>query len=274
VSAAGGKHKSILRGLNIGCEAIQIFVKSNRSWRAGALTEADVKKFKETRMEHTEKIRSIMCHGTYLVNLAAENEEVLNKSIECFKVELDYSTRLELDYLVFHPGSPKSIGLNKGIEQIASSLNEIIKSFPKSRVLILLENTAGQGTMIGRKFSELRKILDKIEEQKRVGICFDTCHAFAAGYDITEEKGYEKTFNEIDDEIGLDRLYAFHINDSKYDLATNRDRHAHIGEGFIGTEGFRLLINDDRFRDHPATLETPDPELFPRDLERLRALIN
>jgi len=273
MSTAKHKYLAIERGLEIGCESVQVFVKSNRSWSAGSLDEKEIKMFKEKREENKDKISSIFCHGTYLVNLAAEDKDILDKSITCFNLELDYSTKLGLDFLVFHPGAPKDMGFEKGVEQIASSLNGIAKEFSKSPVKILLENTAGQGSTIGKSFAELKKILDKLEEPNRFGICFDTCHAWAAGYDISKEKTYEKTFKELDDEIGLDQVYAFHINDSKYELGTNHDRHEHIGEGFIGTGGFKFLVNDSRFKDHPATLETPKTENFEEDLKRLRALV-
>ena len=274
MSIAGGVEKSIDRGLEIGCEAIQIFVKSNRSWRAREFKEREFTTFKNTWKKHEKEVRSVFVHGTYLVNLGAEDPSILNKSIECFDVELGLATRFGLDFLVFHPGAPKKMGLDKGIEQVAASLNEIAKKHAKSRVKILLENTAGQGSTIGRKFSEIRSILERLEEPARFGMCFDTCHAYCAGYDITDPASYEASFKEIDDEIGLDRLFAFHINDSKHELGSNHDRHEHIGEGMMGIEGFRLLVNDERFASHPATLETPDTEKFPRDLERLRALLS
>lgn len=273
MSTAKHKYLAIERGLEIGCESVQVFVKSNRRWSAGKLDEKEIEMFKEKREANKDKISSIFCHGTYLVNLAAENKEILDKSITCFNLELDYSTKLGLDFLVFHPGAPKDMGFEKGVQQIASSLNGIAKVFSKSPVKILLENTAGQGSTIGKTFVELRKIMDKLEEPNRFGICFDTCHGWAAGYDISKEKTYEKTFKELDDEIGIDKVYAFHINDSKYELGTNHDRHEHIGEGFIGTEGFKFLVNDARFKDHPATLETPKTENFEEDLKRLRALV-
>ena len=272
MSIAGGVHKAISRGLEIGCKAIQIFVKSNRSWKAREFKESEFDTFKSIRKEHENDIRSIFVHGTYLVNLASEKKDVLAKSIDCFEVELDLATKFGLDYLVFHPGAPRDMGLKKGTEQIIDSLNEIVKKFPKSEVKILLENTAGQGSTIGKKFSEIRSILDGLDEENRFGLCFDTCHAFAAGYDISNEKSYNKTFDEIDDEIGLDRLLAFHINDSKYELGTNHDRHEHIGDGYIGKGGFIFLINDERFKDHPGTLETPKTDRFKDDLEILRSL--
>nr|MDO8088963.1 deoxyribonuclease IV [Candidatus Sigynarchaeum springense] len=271
MSAAGGFENAIKGGSEINCEAVQMFVKSNRSWGARAVKDEEFGTFKSVRSAQSN-ISSIFCHGTYLVNLAAEDKEILAKSITCFELEYDISTKLGLDFLVFHPGAPKAMGLDRGIAQVARSLNAIAKKFPGSPVKILLENTAGQGSTIGRTWSELRQILDKLEEPKRFGLCFDTCHAFAAGYDIRTEKIYEKTMKEVNDEIGLDRIYAFHLNDSEHELGTNHDRHAHIGEGQIGTEGFRWLVNDPRFKDHPGTVETPDEEKFPQDLKRLKGL--
>lgn len=271
MSVAGGFENSISSGLEIGCEAVQIFVKSNRSWTTREVNPDEFETFKKARSDQTN-ISSIFCHGTYLVNLAAEDNAVLQKSITCFELEYDLSTKLGLDYLVFHPGAPKKMGVEKGIAQIAKSLNNITTKFPDSPVRILLENTAGQGSTIGRTFVELKEILDKLDEQKRYGVCFDTCHAFCAGYDISKEDTYEKVMKDFDNEIGLDRLLAFHINDSENEAGSNRDRHAHIGEGLIGVEGFRWLINDARFTDHPGALETPDSEKFPQDIEKLKGL--
>nr|MDO8109196.1 deoxyribonuclease IV [Candidatus Sigynarchaeota archaeon] len=271
MSVAGGFENAISSGLEIDCEAVQLFVKSNRSWTTREVKAEEFETFKKARAAQSG-ISSIFCHGTYLVNLAAEDKEVLAKSITCFELEFGMSTSLGLDYLVFHPGAPKKMDVGKGISQIAKSLNAIVKKFPKSNVKILLENCAGQGSTIGRKFSELAQVLEKLEEPKRFGICFDTCHAYCAGYDITTEATYAKVMKDVENEIGLDRLYAFHLNDSEYELGANRDRHAHIGEGKMGTKGFTWLINDDRFKNHPGTLETPDTEKFPQDLKRLKGL--
>jgi deoxyribonuclease-4 len=271
MSAAGGFENAIKGGKEIDCESVQMFVKSNRSWGARAVKDEEYALFKDKRAAQSG-ISSIFCHGTYLVNLAAEDKEILVKSIACFELEYDLCTKLGLDFLVFHPGAPKKMGLEKGIAQVAASLNAIAKKFPKSPVKILLENTAGQGSTIGRTWPELRQILEKLEEPKRFGLCFDTCHAFSAGHDIRTEKAYEKTMKAIDGEIDLDRIRAFHLNDSENELGTNHDRHAHIGEGHIGTEGFRSLVNDLRFKDHPGTIETPDEEKFPQDLARLKGL--
>ncbi len=271
MSAAGGFENGIKNGLKIDCESVQMFVKSNRSWAARAVKPEEYATFKDVR-DRQAAISSVFCHGTYLVNLAAEDREVLAKSIMCFELEYALCTNLGLDFLVFHPGAPKKMGIDKGIAQIATSLNTIAKHFPKSPVKILLENDAGQGSRIGRDWSELRRILERLEEPERYGICFDTCHAFASGHDVRTEKAYEKTMKAVDDEVGLDRLYAFHLNDSEYEFASNHDRHAHIGEGQIGIEGFRWLVNDSRFKNHPGTIETPDEEKFPQDLERLKGL--
>src|SRR5512137_2488733 len=191
MSAAGGFENAIKGGLEIDCESVQMFVKSNRSWAGRAVKPEEYSIFKETR-DRQAAISSIFCHGTYLVNLAAEDADVLSKSIMCFELEYALCMNLGLDYLVFHPGAPKKMGLDKGIEQIVSSLNGIVKRYPKSQVKILLENDAGQGSRIGREWSELRRILDNLEEPERYGICFDTCHAFASGHDISTEKAYEK----------------------------------------------------------------------------------
>lgn len=271
MSAAGGFENSIKGGVEIDCESVQMFVKSNRSWGGRVVKDEEYTVFKDTRAKQT-RISSIFCHGTYLVNLAAEDKEILQKSIACFELEYDLSTKLGLDFLVFHPGAPKKMGLDKGIMQVATSLNAIVKKFPRSPVLILLENTAGQGSTIGRTWHELRQILEKLEEPRRFGLCFDTCHAFTAGHDIRTEKAYEKTMKAIDDEIGIDRIRAFHLNDSENEFGSNHDRHAHVGEGHIGTDGFRFLINDPRFTNHPGTIETPDSEKFPQDLARLKGL--
>jgi deoxyribonuclease IV len=271
MSVAGGFENAISSGLEIQCEAVQLFVKSNRSWTTRAVEPEEFETFKKFRAAQSS-ISSFYCHGTYLVNLAAEDPAVLEKSITCFELEYDLTTKLGLDYLVFHPGAPKKMGVEKGIAQIAESLNAIAAKYSDSTVKILLENTAGQGSTIGRKFPEIKQILEKLDDQKRYGVCFDTCHAFCAGYDISKEATYEKVMKEFDDEIGLDRLFAFHLNDAENELGSNKDRHAHIGEGNIGVEGFRMLINDPRFTNHPGALETPDSEKFPQDIEKLKGL--
>jgi deoxyribonuclease-4 len=201
------------------------------------------------------------------------NKDILIKSRRTLKDEFDRCEQLGINYLNFHPGSHMGKGESDGIKLIAESLNLIHEETQGYRVKSVLETTAGQGTAIGYRFEQLRAVIDLIEDKNRTAVCIDTCHIFAAGYDIGTEYGWEKTFNEFDDILGLDRLVAFHVNDSKRELGSKVDRHEHIGKGKIGLEGFRLLMNDTRFKNIPKILETPKGKDMWEDIENMRLLI-
>lgn len=270
MSIAGGIHTALERGMKIGCSTIQLFVKNNTRWSAKPLTEDEVKSYRA--LEAESKIQPILTHSSYLINLCAKDPVVLRKSQRAFKEELDRCERLGIPYFVFHPGSHTGRGEKEAIQRIADSLNFIHEKTPGYRVLSVLEGTAGQGTAVGYRFEQLRQIIDAVEMKERMGVCLDTCHLFAAGYDIRTERGYEATIDEFDSIVGLQRLVAFHVNDSKRKLGSRVDRHEHIGKGRIGNLAFRLLMNDPRFVSIPKILETPKTVDMHEDVMNLNKL--
>jgi deoxyribonuclease-4 len=264
--------KAFARGGEIGCESLQIFVKSPNQWRAKPLDPADVAAFKDARAAAPQPV---VAHAAYLINLASPKEEVLERSKVALLDELQRCTALGVDGLVFHPGAHLGEGEDAGIERIARALDEILAADPTITTKVLLENTAGQGSTLGAKFSELRRIIDLVEQDAKVGVCLDSCHAFAAGYDLSSEAGYRATFEEFFDVVGAERLACVHLNDSKHPLGSRKDRHENVGAGLIGLEFFRRVIHDPALQTLPMVLETPlgDDELgHKRDLEILRGL--
>ena len=276
MSIAGGLDKAPLRGKQVGCDTIQVFTKSNRQWRAKRLNDQEIEAFKANLA--STGIGPVVAHDCYLVNLAAPRRAVWKKSVAAFRVELERAERLAIPFLVTHPGSHAGAGEAEGIRRVAEALNELHAALPGYRVRILLEATAGQGSSLGHRFEQLAAILAEVEQADRVGICLDTCHVFAAGYDIRTPDGYRKTLEELDACIGLERLRAIHLNDSKGGLGSRVDRHEHIGEGRLGLAAFGHLLNDPRLRQVPMILETPKDDDFVtadrRNLARLRRLLN
>lgn len=280
MSIAGGIYLAIERGKEIDCESIQILTKSNRQWAAKPLTEEDINNFKETR-EKIKSIRPIFAHTAYLINLGAHDKELEKKSIDAMAIEIDRTEDLGLEYLVHHPGSNTGIEVGETeedcLKRIAKNLNFLFEKTQKYKSIVCLETMAGQGANLGQKFEHLREIINQIKQKKRIGVCFDTCHAYGAGYDFTTEKKYNEMWDEFDDIIGLNYLYCFHLNDSEKDLSSNVDRHTHIGEGKIGKKPFGFFLNDERFMEHPGVLETPkkakDMADDIRNLKVLRSLI-
>jgi deoxyribonuclease-4 len=254
-SIAGGVDKAILRGQEIGCETIQIFTKNARQWRAWPLSEEEIARFQQNR-EKTG-IEPIFAHDSYLINLGSPDEALWRRSVEALLDEMVRCEALNLPYLVIHPGSHVGAGEEAGLRRIAQALNQIHARAPGSQVQVLLEITAGQGTSLGYRFEHLARLLDLVEDDQRLGVCLDTCHVLAAGYELRTPQGYVETFRQLEAIIGLDRLRVIHLNDSEGDLGSRVDRHAHIGQGRLGLEPFRLLLNDARFRDLPMVLETP-----------------
>lgn len=272
VSIAGGIENAPINGKNIGCTAIQIFTKNQMQWQSAELSTENIKSFL-AELQRTD-IKCVLAHNSYLINLCSPKPDVLEKSRHLFSIEIERAEALGISYLVFHPGSHLNAGERIGILRIAENINEILNKKPNQTLNLLLENTAGQGSNIGYSFEQLAEIVSLIEKQNRVGVCFDTAHAFAAGYDFRDVRSYEQTFAEFDRIIGLEKLMAFHLNDSKKELGSRVDRHEHIGEGFIGTEAFRLLLNDPRFYNIPKILETPGKiSDFKRNLNLLKSLI-
>jgi deoxyribonuclease IV len=275
MSIAGGLDQAPLRGRQAGCDTIQVFTKSNRQWAARPLSDREVEGFKANLA--ATGIGPVVAHDCYLLNLAAPRAALWRKSVAAFQVEMDRAERLGIPYLVTHPGAHLGAGEAEGIARVAEALNRLHAALPSARVRVLLETTAGQGTSLGRRFEELAAILDLVEQADRVGICLDTCHVFAAGYDIRSAEGYRQTLRELDGCLGLRRLQAIHLNDSVQGLGSRVDRHAHIGEGRLGLEAFRLIVTDRRLSRVPMILETPKDHDFVkadrRNLGRLRRLL-
>lgn len=271
MSIAGGLHLALERGRAVGCSAIQLFVKNQVQWTARPLTEEEVRLFKKA--QRATGISLAFAHATYLINLAAPVEAEWKRAVDAFGDELERAERLGLRFVVIHPGSHKGSGLEVGISRIVRALDDLATRSSGYRVKIVLENTAGAGNTIGARLEELQAILDQVRAPERLGICLDTCHLFAAGYDIRAAEGYAATMEQCDDTVGVKSVIAFHLNDAKAPLGSGLDRHEHIGKGHIGLTAFRLLLNDRRFRRVPMVLETPkDEDWDVRNLRTLRRL--
>lgn len=272
VSTAGGVDKAPVNGRNLGCEAIQVFTRNQMQWRARVLTRKEVAAFQRERTDC--QIKVVVSHDSYLINLGTHDNSTLKKSLVAFADEVERCEQLGIPFLVFHPGSHLGAGETTGIARIAESLNEVLRLKKGYATQLLLETTAGQGSNLGYRFEQLGAILAQVEEQDRVGVCVDTCHVFAAGYEVRTRTDYETTLQQFDEVIGLKKVKVFHLNDSKRELGSRVDRHENIGKGLLGLEPFRLLVNDVRFREIPKLLETPGgSEAYRRDLETLRSLV-
>jgi len=255
MSIAGGVAQALWRGVETGCDVIQIFTKNAMQWRAKPLTQDDSAAFLKVRQE--TGIRPVAAHGSYLINLASPDDSLYERSQEALREEMQRAEALELPYLVMHPGSPRGGGDEEGIDRIARAINLIHHRGAGMRIMILMETTAGQGATLGNRFEHFARIIGRIEEEERVGVCIDTCHIFAAGYDISTLAGYEATLAEFDRVIGLGRLKVIHLNDSKTAAGTRVDRHEHIGKGSLGLDAFRRLLQDPCLAHLPFILETP-----------------
>jgi len=271
VSTSGGVNKAPGNGKNLGCEAIQVFTRNQMQWRARPLSEQDIAAFREGLKECS--IQATVSHDSYLINLGSHEPVTLQKSLDAFADEIERCERLGIPFLVFHPGAHVGCGEAAGLQRIVGSLNAVLRQKPGYKTQVLLENTAGQGTNLGYRFEHLAEILAKTEDPNRLGVCLDTCHLFAAGYDLRTLSTYEATFQEFDAIVGLGRVKAFHLNDSKKSLGSRVDRHENIGKGGLGLEPFRFLLNDPRFAEFPMLLETPGgDEAYRNDLKTLRSL--
>jgi deoxyribonuclease-4 len=275
-SVAGGLAKAYGRGVELGCGAIQIFVKNASQWRGKELLEEEVATFHGARAE--SGIGPLLAHASYLINLSATDPDILARSREGLADELTRCSRLGVDGLVLHPGAHLGAGEETGIARVAESLDRVLAELPADtvRTRVLLENTAGQGTCLGHRLEHLADIRAQVAEPERVGVCIDTCHAFAAGYAIHEESGYGEFVAELTERIGLDAVGGFHVNDSLRPFGSRRDRHSHIGEGEIGLALFERLLNDPRLGAIPMVVETdPEEEMagHRRDLAVLRGLL-
>jgi len=268
MSIEGGLYKAFERISLIKGESLQIFSKNQRQWDVPPLSTAEIKQFKEAWKNWGK--RPVAVHDSYLINLANPDTKKSNRAVAAFAKEINRAGLLSIPYLVMHPGSHVGVGIEQGLKQLTENLDRAFeKATEATAVMVLLETTAGQGTGLGSSFEELAS---HSKYSDRLGVCYDTCHTFAAGYDISTKKGYSKTFSDFESIIGLDRLKIFHLNDSKKELGSRVDRHDHIGKGKIGLAGFKLLINDPRFAAHPMVLETPKGKDLKEDVENLKLL--
>lgn len=270
MSIAGGLDQALLRGQRLGCETIQIFVKSNVQWRMPPLAREELVRF--TAAVQKSGIWPVFAHSSYLINLGSSSTRVLRRSVRSLADEMRRVADLGLPWLVLHPGSHGGRGIAEGIKKVASCLDEVLSQSPGSRARILLETTAGQGNSVGWRFEQLEEIMARVSLRRRLGICFDTCHVFAAGYDISTPSGYRRVMKEFDAAIGIEKIAAFHLNDSVGVAGSRLDRHAHIGKGKLGLGAFRLLLNDPRFAGLPMVLETPKGKGVAADRRNLRVL--
>lgn len=282
VSASGGVWKAYERGEEIGCETIMVYTKSNRQWKSKPLDEKVIAKYHETAAQYANKIDPMVVHAAYLINVASNKPEVLEKSAVALRDEIERAEALGVTRLVFHPGSHLGEGEDVGLDKIVAAMKQVIADTPGYKVRVCLETMAGQGTNLGHKFEHLGYLLKEIDAPDRMGVCFDTCHVFAAGYDLRTPETYAETMTQFDEIVGLDQIQCFHFNDTKHDLGSHRDRHEHIGKGFLGESAFANFVNDPRWADVPAHLETPktgtddegnEIEMDPVNLAVVRSLI-
>jgi len=270
MSIGGGVHMAIGRACSIKCTAMQIFVKNNMQWFARPLTREEIGAFLEHRQRG--ELLSVFAHANYLINLAAANPQFLENSVRALSEELTRADQLELPFLVLHPGAHLGAGEQAGLDKIVDSINRVFRNIPKVKTKIALETTAGQGSCLGHRFEEIAYIIKNVREPERLCVCLDTAHVFAAGYHMSSEAGAKKTFHEFDRVIGLKRLAAIHVNDSKTARGSRVDRHEHIGKGRIGFAAFRFIMRDRRFRKIPKVLETPKGKELREDVINLKKL--
>jgi deoxyribonuclease-4 len=263
-------HLALRRGKSIDCNAVQLFVKSSNQWRAKKLSTGEIDLFHEESESFTPGY--VIAHTSYLINIASPDPALLKKSADSLLVELRRCAVLGIPYLVLHPGSHRGAGVEQGISTIAETINRLYEETAGDGTSVLLEITAGAGNTLGSTFEELAAMIDLIEDKSRAGICYDTCHAFTAGYDIRTKRKYNATFRALDETIGFDYLKAFHLNDSMKEFGSHKDRHTHIGQGEIGIDAFSYLMNDKRFKDRAMVLETPKGPGLEEDVENLALL--
>jgi deoxyribonuclease-4 len=268
-SIAGGLDRALREAQTLGCDTVQLFTGNPRAFpktpQDAALGDEQVRTFR--RALRQARLRYPTAHDSYLINLASPDDPGRRRSIEAFVAELERSERLGLKYVVTHPGSHLDDSEEAGLARVAAALDEVHARLPQLRLRVLLETTAGQGSSLGHRFEHLARILALVREPRRLGVCFDTCHVFAAGYALSPAAEYEATMKAFDAVVGLRRLRLFHVNDSLRTLGSRVDRHAHIGRGQLGSEPFRLLVNDARFRAHPMILETPKEDGDVKDMD-------
>jgi len=274
-STSGGVEKAIDRALAVGCTAMQVFVKNNMQWFASPFSGKEIQAY----LDHPrrEELGSVFAHSGYLINLAATSDEFHEKSLRSLREELVRADQLGLPFLVLHPGAHMGAGIEAGLQKVVKSIDSIFAAIPKVKTKIALETTAGQGSSLGHEFGQLEYILKNAHEPERLCVCLDTAHVFAAGYDISTPSGAKKVFAEFHKRIGFARLAALHLNDSKVPLDSRVDRHENIGNGKIGIEAFRFVMNEPRFAKIPKVLETPKGKEMAEDvvnMNTLRALVS
>lgn len=272
-SAAGHIYEALDRAFALGCQTMQIFSRDPRQWRRGRVSPEDIDEFRRRREK--SGITPVFSHIPYLVNLASPYKVLYRDSIKAYIEDIKETEALGIEYLVTHMGSHKKSGEDIGLKRVTSALNKILDRTKKSPVKILLENTCGSGSWLGYRFEHPRRVIDGIEHKERVGICFDTCHGFSAGYDLSTPAGVKETIRQLDEIVGLERLKLIHLNDSRDKLNSRRDRHQHIGKGEIGRSGLRWFLNDKRIKDAAVILETPkEPDgADKRNLAALKKLL-
>lgn len=271
VSAAGGVENAPKNAQKIGATAFALFTKNQRQWKAKPFTNNQIDAFKENCAAAGYTQKQILPHDSYLINLGHPEKESLQKSRDAFDDEMVRCHQLGLKYLNFHPGSHlKKISEKESLTRIAESINLAVDKVPE--VVAVIENTAGQGTNLGFKFEHLAEIIDQVQDKSRVGVCIDTAHTYASGYDIKTKKGYDATLKEFDEVVGIGFLKAMHLNDSKKDLGTRVDRHDSLGDGFLGWDPFRFIMNDSRTDGIPLILETPNPDRWAAEIKALLSL--
>ena len=270
MSTSGGVWTALQRGRSINCESVQIFVKNNMRWFGRMPVRNEIELYDKELA--ASKFHCVFGHAGYLINLGAAPSQNRDFSIKSLIQEIEIAEALQIPFLVMHPGAHLGAGEEACLMQITAGLDEVFAATKKPRVRIALENTAGQGSCLGHKISHLAAVFEGVKKPERLGICLDTAHLFAAGYDIRTEKGWDAAMGEVKSLVGLKQILAFHLNDSKTDLGSRVDRHAHIGQGKIGREGFRHIVNDARFKNHPGCLETPKGKDMKEDVENLAVL--
>ncbi len=272
VSASGGVSNAILNAEAIGANAFALFTRNQRSWTSKPLTESEIATFRNLLKERCFAPQYVLPHDSYLINLGSPDEETLQKSRAAFHDEMQRAGQLGLSLLNFHPGSHlKKISEEECLDQIAREINQALSQ--TSDVVAVIENTAGQGSNLGFRFSQIARIISGVDDKSRVGVCIDTCHTFAAGYNIRTAEGYDFTFEEFEREVGFSYLRAIHLNDSKKECGSHVDRHETLGNGAIGVDFFRRFVNDPRFDNMPIILETPDPARWAEEIKWLRGMI-
>jgi len=268
-SAQGGAHKALLQGAEIGATTVQFFTANQKTWHGKPISDEEAELWKETLQ--VTGIQKVMSHDSYLINLGSPDPEGLKKSRKTFHNELDRCHKLDISFLNFHPGTALNSSEEECLDQIVESLLELEKTIHQGKTRLLIETTAGQGSSVGHKFEHLAYLTERLHKKIPIGVCIDTCHIFAAGYDIRTKEGWDHVLKEFDKIVGLSHLYALHVNDSKKPLGSRVDRHAPLGEGEIGIASFKAMMRHPALRDLPKYLETPDgPPLWKQEIEMLR----